>query len=153
DIARQTGGGLTLPDDWPICLQHECGVVFADAARTFLTEHALKLGARLTFDARIGAPLNGASLTINDETHDFDAIILAAGPWTPRLLPELAAVLTPKRRVVAWFKPRGLVSDLPILCADNEIGLYGMSTPGGFYKIGAHVIGDAVDPDHVAEPN
>ena len=31
--------------------------------------------------------------------------------------------------------------------------LFGMATPDGLYKIGLHVVGDRVDPDHVEPPN
>jgi len=57
-----------------------------------------------------------------------------------------------KRRVVAWFEttaPRML----PIICVDNEEGVYGMPAPKGQYKLGLHSVGGTVrDPNDVAEP-
>jgi hypothetical protein len=32
-------------------------------------------------------------------------VIIAAGPWTAKLIPELAPLLTVTRQVQAWFAP------------------------------------------------
>src|SRR5262249_9787643 len=42
---------------------------------------------------------------------------------------------------------------LPVVCVDNDVGLYGMSAPRGYYKVGLHSIGGPVDPDDVPRPN
>lgn len=150
DVETATQGAVRLPADWDVCLQRDCGVLHADSAHVFLIDEARRHGAKLFANTAIRAPIE--SSTLNGER--FDAIIAAAGAWTRALLPEIASLLTPKRRVIAWFRPRAPLDAIPpILCCDNEIGLFGMPTADGLYKIGAHVIGDEVDPDRVEEPN
>lgn len=47
-----------------------------------------------------------ARLSWANGTHqDFDRVIVAAGPWAPRLLPALAARVTPSRQIVVYLEP------------------------------------------------
>ncbi|HVY85180.1 MAG TPA: FAD-dependent oxidoreductase [Caulobacterales bacterium] len=137
-IAHATDGGLRFPSDWEICRQSDCGTVHADAVRGFLIEHARRNGARLHPQTRM-AP--------EDAAQHFDRVIVAAGGWAAKLAP---AHLRVERRVLGWFKTRSLV---PVICVDDEAGVYGMPTPDGLYKIGLHAVGEAVDPDDVGEPD
>ena len=152
DVESATQGAIRLPAAWDVCLQRDCGVLFPDVTRAFLFAHAQKLGAKLHTDTVIRAPIEAPTLFIDGQKHAFDRIIVAAGGWTGRLLPGLLPLI-PKRRVVAWFRPHAPIDLPPVLCVDNEVGLYGMPTPDGFYKIGLHSVGDAIDPDRVEEPN
>jgi sarcosine oxidase len=159
DVENATQGAIKLPGDWSVCLQRDCGVLHADEARLFLIAEAERLGAKLHANVSIASPIEAASLVVDGVKRSFDAVIVSAGGWSGRLLPELAPALKPKRRVVGWFRSRSPLHALPpVLCCDNEIGLYGMPAPGpefggGLYKIGAHVVGGEVDPDCVEEPN
>ncbi len=58
-----------------------------------------------------------------------------------------------KRRVVGWFQDARRRGLLPVVCCDNEVGLYGMPAPRGLYKFGFHAVGGATDPDDVREPD
>ena len=94
----------------------------------------------------------GTTLKVDGETLSFDAVIVAAGGWARTLLPEFADALTVKRRVVGWFatpEPK----QLPVICVDNETGLFGMPAPNGLYKLGLHVVGETVDPSDVRAPD
>lgn len=150
DVAVATQGRIFFPNDWEIVRQDGCGTVLADAVRTFLIARARDRGAVLHDNARIDA-LEETGLTIAGETQRFDAVILAAGGWAARLAPELAYRLTVKRRVLGWFA--GPSDNLPVICADDDAGLYGMPTPDGHYKIGLHTVGDTIDPDEPTEPD
>lgn len=145
-------GYMALPYEWDVFRQEDCGVIAADAARAFLLRQAPRWGARLFHNVRIDAPLQAPSLRINGETRTFDAVIVAAGAWGGKLLPEFRGKLAVKRRVVGWFKtaePRLL----PVICCDDDVGLYGMPAPRGLYKFGFHAVGGAADPDDVREPD
>jgi sarcosine oxidase len=147
-----TRGYLAMPYEWDVFRQEDCGVVAADAARAFLIRQAPKWGARLYPIAKVRAPIEGASLQVDGQNRDFDAVIVAAGAWARELLPEFADRLAVRRRVVGWFStpaPRML----PVICVDNEVGAFGMPAPRGLYKLGLHAIGDAARPDAVAAPN
>jgi sarcosine oxidase len=148
-----TRGYMAMPREWEVLRQDDCGVIAADSVRAFLGRQAQRWGAKLYPNTRIAAPIEGLTLTINGEPRSFDAVIVAAGGWARALLPEFAGRLAVKRRVVGWFatpNPRLL----PILCVDNEDGLYGMPAPRGLYKIGLHAIGGAVeDASEVRDPD
>jgi sarcosine oxidase len=147
-----TRGYIAMPHEWDVFRQEDCGVVGADATRAFLLKQAPRWGAKLFHNVRIDAPIEGLCLRIGGEKREFDAIIVAAGGWAGAMLPEFAKRLSPRRRVLGWFatpEPRML----PVVCVDNDVGLFGMSAPRGLYKIGLHSVGGVVDPDAVEEPN
>lgn len=148
-----TRGAIAMPYEWDVLRQDDCGVIAADAVRAFLLRQAPRWGAKLLHRVRVVAPIDGLTLTLDGERHAFDAIVVAAGAWAGKLLPEFAGKLEVKRRVVGWFATEA-PRLLPVLCVDNDEGVYGMSAPGGRYKLGLHAVGGAVcDPDHVREPD
>lgn len=148
-----TRGYLAMPREWEVLRQDDAGVIAAEATRAFLIRQAPRWGANLYANTRVEATIEGATLKINGEAREFDAVIVAGGAWAARLMPEFAGRLEVKRRIVGWFstpEPRML----PILCVDNDEGLYGMPAPRGLYKIGLHALGGAVDdPNVVREPD
>lgn len=151
-IHALTRGYLALPYEWEVFRQEDCGVIAADAARAFLLRQAPRWGAQLRHDLRIEGPIESPTLTIDGASHSFDAVIVSAGSWAGKLLPEFRGKLAVKRRVVGWFRtetPRLL----PVVCCDDEPGLYGMAAPRGLYKFGFHAIGGPTDPDQVREPD
>ncbi|MDX2276739.1 MAG: FAD-dependent oxidoreductase [Hyphomonadaceae bacterium] len=148
-----TRGALAFPREWDVCRQDDAGVTYADPAREFLIGYAQANGAKLRANVKIDAPISSNTLTIDGEAHGFDAIIVCAGAWAGKLLPEFAKRFVVRRRVLGWMKPLKAIAPPPVLCVDNETGLFGMPTPDGLYKIGLHVVGDRVDPDHVTEPD
>jgi sarcosine oxidase len=146
-----TRGYVSMPYEWDVFRQADCGVIAADATRAFLIRQAQSWGAKLFPNTRIDAPLSGLTLRIGGEAHAFDAVIVAAGAWARALLPEFAGRLSVRRRVLAWFsapQPRML----PVICVDNEEGVFGMPAPRGLYKLGLHAVGGTVDPGQVREP-
>jgi sarcosine oxidase len=148
-----TRGAMAMPYEYDVVRQDDCGVIAADAVRAFLIRQAPRWGAKLHANTRIAAPIDGATLTINGDKKSFDAVIIAGGAWARTLLPEFAGRLAVKRRVVGWFSTQ-TPRLLPVICVDNEAGLYGMPAPRGLYKIGLHAVGGGVDdPDNVREPD
>lgn len=151
-IHMLTRGYIAMPYEWDVYRQEDAGVIAADAARAFLLRQAPRWGAKLVHNARIDAPIDGLVLKINDSARAFDVVIVAAGGWARALLPEFAGRLSVKRRVVGWFEtPNPRMA--PVICADNDEGVYGMPAPRGLYKLGLHAIGGSADPDDVREPD
>lgn len=151
-IHALTRGYIAMPYEWDVLRQADCGVIAADATRSFLLKQAARWGAKLFHNVRIEAPISAPVVRTGGETRAFDAVIVAAGGWAGRLLPEFAGRLAVKRRVVGYFKtaaPRLL----PVLCIDNDVGVYGMPAPRGLYKLGLHAVGGATDPDDVRPAN
>ncbi len=152
-IHALTRGAIAMPRDWDVFRQEDAGVIAADAARAFLQRQAASWGARLFHNKAVAAPIESTTLNIDGEARAFDAVIVAAGAWARALLPEFAGKLAVKRRVVAWFQTSA-PKLLPVICVDNEDGVYGMPAPRGLYKLGLHAVGGAVDdPAHVREPD
>ena len=143
-----TRGYIALPYEWDVYRQDDAGVIAADVTRKFLLRQAQRWGARLMHGVKVEAPIEALQLMIEGEGRTFDAVIVTAGGWASKLLPEFEGRLEVKRRVLAWFAtetPRML----PVICADNELGVYGMPAPRGLYKLGLHSVGGATDPDDV----
>ena len=151
-IHALTRGYIAMPYEWDVFRQEDAGVIGADATRAFLLRQAPKWGAKLVHNAKVEAPIEGLTLRVNGETRTFDAVIVASGAWGARLLPEFAGKLAVKRRVLAWFETDA-PKLLPVMCIDNEVGVFGMPAPRGLYKIGLHAVGGATDPDSVREPD
>lgn len=147
-----TRGHIAMPYEWDVFRQDDAGVIAADATRAFLLRQAPRWGAKLQHKAKIEAPIDGLTLKINGEARSFDAVIVTSGAWAGKLLPEFAGKLEVKRRVVGWFETEA-PKLLPVVCVDNEVGVFGMSTPRGFYKLGLHAVGGATNPDDVREPD
>lgn len=147
-----TRGMIAMPYEWDVFRQEDCGVIVADAARAFLLRQAPQWGARLFFNKRIDTPIDSLTVRIDGEARAFDSVIVAAGGWAGALLPEFAGRLAVKRRVLGWFQtpePRMM----PVICVDNDDGVYGMPAPRGLYKLGLHSVGGATDPADVREPD
>ncbi len=150
-IHTLTRGYMAMPYEWDVYRQEDCGVIAADATRAFLLRQAPRWGAKLFHTTKVKAPIEGLTLKIDGEVRTFDAVVVTSGSWAGKLLPEFAGRLAVKRRVVGWFETEA-PRMLPVTCADNEEGVYGMPAPRGLYKLGLHSIGGATDPDDVREP-
>ncbi|MGQ0531726.1 MAG: FAD-dependent oxidoreductase [Caulobacteraceae bacterium] len=147
-----TRGYIAMPYEWDVFRQDDVGVIAADAARAFLLRQAPRWGAKLFHRMRVEAPIESLNLKVDGEVKSFDAVIVASGAWAGKLTPEFAGKLDVKRRVVGWFEtetPR----PLPVICADNDVGVFGMPAPRGLYKVGLHAVGGATEPDNVREPD
>lgn len=146
---------FNLPSGWKVAYQPRSGFVRPDATRAFLHKMAITAGAVLHHDTRVLDidPGPGCVKIHTDRgavTGDF--LIVAAGGWLPKVLPELSLPLSIERRVLAWFQARGNepLSDgrLPIFCLDSDGGWYGMPTPDGTIKIGHDKhLSQRIDPD------
>jgi sarcosine oxidase len=95
---------------------------------------------------------NAVRIHTKDETLTCDFLVVAAGGWLPKLLPELHLELSTERRVLAWFQARiaAQMTDgrFPVFCLDAGGGWYGMPTPDGRVKIGHDKhLRQRIDPD------
>jgi sarcosine oxidase len=163
-------GHFNLPFDWKVVYQPESGFVRPDATRIFLHAQARENGARLLYEtAVLGIDWlsDRVRLHTRNETLAGDVLVVAAGSWLPKLVPDLSLSLSTERRVTAWFRPQ-VEEDLtdgrvPIFCLDADGGWYGMPTPDGTIKVGhdkhfrqkidpdgQQIVPDAEDADHLS---
>ena len=144
------------------------GIVRPEAAVEAAIRVALSRGAELRVRSRAhGLDEDASGVTVGTDRGDerADAVIVAVGAWTSRLLPELVPLLTVTRQVQAWFAPTPVVdaSAMPCWLFDRGPGqrsIYGlapdpgapadasgMPSPSRHPKVGLHGSGDMVDPE------
>ncbi len=94
------------PDDWGLHTP-EGGALLADRILADLAAWLADRGVPLRASARVaGVDPDRARVTLEGgERLDADAVVMAAGGWTGKLLPDLAPRLTPKRAVVFYLEP------------------------------------------------
>jgi glycine/D-amino acid oxidase-like deaminating enzyme len=96
---------------------------------------------------------HGRIVTASGAVHEGDVVIVAAGAWAGRLLPEIAGRLVPSRQIVVYF-------DVPaaqcaawakgpmILEMTGDVGLYLVPpVQGRGLKVGDHEFSRAGDPE------
>jgi monomeric sarcosine oxidase len=132
-------------------------ILHAERCVQTLIELARGRGARVIENARVTAIKQGhnARVIVTTEVGDeFDCerALVASGPWTRSLLPQLSAALKPTRQEIVYFAPPAVVTHqfeigrLPIFM-DFTSGFYGFPMHEiGAVKIGNHHKGEAVNP-------
>ncbi|MEL6299638.1 MAG: FAD-dependent oxidoreductase [Pseudomonadota bacterium] len=97
-----------------------------------------------------------ATVRAGGKDHRFDAVVIAAGAWTPRLLPDLNLErhLTPHRTIVAYLAPppdlERAWAEAPALLSVGGTDVDGYVVPpvrGLGLKVGAGITKVAGDPD------
>jgi sarcosine oxidase subunit beta len=138
------------------------GVLFAERILADLADHLRARGASL----RTAAPVRDldparATVRLADGRQDSaDLLIVAAGPWTARLLPAMATRITPSRQVAVYLEPPPDHLEAwrraPALLDQVE------AATGGFYavppvdgtvlKVGDHAFSLRGEPDQDRDP-
>jgi len=102
------------------------GVVLAARAIAACLDVARRHGAELRTGTAIAgwdAGPDGVEVHAGGETMAAARLVLAAGPWMPALVPELAPHLSVERNVVHWFAARGAAPPgpdrLPVLVIED----------------------------------
>lgn len=143
----QTGGTLFAGD------------IVTDLAR-YLRGRGLNVAANTP--VRDIDPERGRLVLASDSTVEADTVVIAAGPWTPRLLPVVKARVTPSRQVVVYLDPPAAraahwQTHPMILDIDPSAGFYlvppRLRTSGAVsgLKIGDHSFTLSGDPDRDRE--
>ena len=143
------------------------GILHAEACVRTLLDLARRRGVKVIENARVTAIRQGKNGRVllateaGDEFHCARALV-ASGPWTRKLLPQLSDVLTTTRQEIVYFAPPAAnarafeIGRLPIFM-DFTSGFYGFPMHQiGAVKIGHHHKGETVEPyacsNEVGEP-
>jgi len=102
--------GYCLSSDMKAVYQPDAGILLSErcvvAHATAAMEHGAELHAR---ERVLGWDLLGSQggVRVHTEARSYEAgaLVLTAGPWTARLLPELAPHAVPERQVQLWTQP------------------------------------------------
>ena len=99
---------------------------------------------------------DGVQVRTDRDTYDAARLVVTAGAWAAKLVPEVAAYAVPERQVMGWFAPVRpdlfKVDTFPVFGVWTEEGRYygfpSYSVPG--FKFGrAHHLLQKVDPDQM----
>lgn len=136
------------------------GVLFAEAIVAALSSHLRDRGVTLlTNTSVVAVDAEKGTVKLADKTVlQADHVLVTAGPWTSKLLPDLAPVSRPSRQVVVYLQPPADMSaawyQAPMILEIGQTkGFYlvppritrdGMRTG---LKISDHTFGTTADPD------
>jgi len=136
----------------------EGGYVRAAQAVAATRDAARAAGAMLVAPARVASVderPGAASVRLEGgETLAFDVVLVCAGAWLSRLVPEPADFVRPRAQFVTYYRPPAASASAfapPAFCvwlyAKGEVGWYGMPLDDGVLKVARHHGGHAADPD------
>jgi glycine/D-amino acid oxidase-like deaminating enzyme len=138
------------------------GTLFADEIVAGLARWLVERGARLRPLTKVRSiePARTAATLDTGERLSADALLVAAGPWTNLLVPDLATVMTPSRQIVLYFEPPYDLAQAwqsaPLMLDKHADGSIYVVPPrqGRALKIGFHTFSKTGDPDapRVARP-
>jgi sarcosine oxidase len=144
-------------------LEKEAGILFPEECiRSFLQQSAKQGAAILTNEpvVRIEPRVGSIEVTTTKERYSVGSLVLSAGAWTNRLLPELQLPLSVKRQVLFWFangqagdQDRFRPDNMPIYIWEFAAGkmFYGFPDLGTGIKIAPHHRGRSIDPDDLTQ--
>lgn len=130
------------------------GVLFPIRILTDLVVHLAARGVRFHAGSRVEAvDAEAGAVWVNGTRHTGDAVVVAAGAWVDRLVPELRGVAVPSRQAVAFLAPPVELAEAwsraPVFMdLGLESGTYTLPPlPGTRLKVGDHEFTRAGDPD------
>jgi sarcosine oxidase len=148
-------------DDTTAIFEAKAGMLHADRANAAHLEIAERAGAHLRFNRRVvdWRPAAGGGFEVEDADGSVaggDHLVLAAGPWIGKLVPDLRLPLRVERECPCWFTPTVAPSsvgadELPIwVIVEDGTAYYGIRhDPEVGLKVSIHHWGTFGDPDEI----
>lgn len=141
---------------WPdgeAYLNRDGGWAPSGAVVARLAEEAREAGAAMRVGSALSAIDSGAARLADGTRLEADRVVVAAGAWTPSLVPESAELMRASGQTVVHYAHRGALEALPVWCADiRTSGYYGFPATDGRLKVGRHGAGIEADPERLVEP-
>ena len=129
----------------------EPGAGYADPVLTTTSYLAAARGlgavVRIRTGVRSVVPGSPVRLELTAEEITADRVLVAAGPWSRKLLAGFDAPLATHAERHAVALMRGVADRLPYIVADAVTGWYGKPDVGDRYLVGGLVAEQAVEPD------
>ncbi|MDQ6772628.1 MAG: N-methyl-L-tryptophan oxidase [Candidatus Dormibacteraeota bacterium] len=158
DAARSRFPQHRLEADQVAFFDRQAGLLRPELALRTAAARAEQLGARLVTHARVEAieeKEDGVEIRTGTDTFRAGQAIVAAGPWTGKLLPQIEIPLWVERQVMAWFRARRpedfAPKRFPVFIREHgeDRTWYGFPTlDGATIKAALHHGGARSDPDH-----
>ena len=152
---RRRYPAFQVDDDTVAVWEPRAGVLAPERAIAAFLAAARQRGAEIHGDEPAldwQADGDGVVVRTGKARYRADRVVLAAGPWLGRLVPELP--LTVERVVQFWFETVGArqaLDAIPIWIWEHERDrfIYGFPRSERGVKIARHHEGEPADPDHV----
>jgi sarcosine oxidase len=143
--------------DWVGVLEEQAGWLAPERAVETHLRQAERHGATLRFEEpieRFELESDGVRVISAQGAYRARHLVITAGSWVPRLLPQLAPHLWVERNVLFWFEPLGsfdVFAQLPVyIVEDTDRMYYGFPyDPDNGLKLAGLHFGDRVDPDTI----
>lgn len=154
-----------IPDGYDRLVEPDAGLVTPERAILLYTERAMQFGAAIhTKEKTLEWKKTGSGFTVKTDKNTYQCakLIITAGPWAGKMIPNLSKDLKVTRQVIAWVKPKkwkefelghfpcwtiadeakpGIYYGFPILSPSKFGGPIGL-------KLAHHYAGTVSDPDH-----
>ena len=156
--------GYRLPADLRVVFQPDGGFLASEECILAHVRQAMSHGAEIHWRECVleWGPLDdGVWVRTDRGRYEAGRLVLSAGAWMGKLVPELATLAVPERQVLAWLQPTNRelfqLGRFPVFNLQVEEGRYygfpEWSIPG--FKFGKyHHFEERVDPDAMdREPN
>jgi sarcosine oxidase len=153
-----------LPDNHLALLQPDGGFLASERCIVAYVNAAIEAGAMIQAREAIQSwhtTTSGVRIETNRGVYEADQLVVSAGAWASKLVPELAELSKPERQVLAWSQPTR-----PELFQPERFPVFNLTVEEGRYygfpifsipglKVGRyHHLGEQVDPDApMREPN
>ena len=149
--------GYHLPSNILAVLQPDGGFLCAERSISSLVSLAKVHGADIHQHEQVISWMpsgDGVKVVTNHATYFAERLVITAGSWFSKLVPEFSQVVTPERQVVAWFEPYQ-----PQLFSPNRFPVFNLILDEGHYygfpifeeggfKFGrSHHLREKIDPD------
>lgn len=156
--------GYQLPEDALAIYQPDGGFLLSERCIVAYLAASLEIGAEVHGREQVlgWEPLgDGVRVNTDKDTYTANSLVISAGSWAYKFLPDLAPYAVPERQVLGWFQPSQpklfQPGAFPVWGLEFEEGrFYGFPSHGvpGF-KIGRYNhLYEQVDPDDMdREPN
>jgi sarcosine oxidase len=100
--------GYRLPKDMVAVYQPDAGFLMSERCVAVHVNQALACGAEIHGRERVlgwDATPDRVVVTTDYGQYEGGALVLAAGPWTPRVAPDLSTFVVAERQVLLWAQP------------------------------------------------
>jgi len=155
-----------LPPNFEALFEPDAGFLTPESAIRLYTRQAAVHGAEIHSNERVTVwkeDANGIVVTTDKNSYQCNRLIITAGAWTGKIIPQLSNKIKITRQFVAWVNPTNwsdfIMGNFPcwLLADDTMPGCYygfpilsedKFGEPGGM-KIAHHYPASQTDPDNV----
>jgi len=135
---------IVVPDHYIALFEPDSGVLHSENAVREWIRLAREAGCAQLFNCPVSAiasTADGVNVTTADGVYSAAKVLVSAGTWVGRLLPDLP--ITPVRKVFGWFQADGRYSvknNFPAFTGEMDNGdqFYGFPAENDALKIGKH---------------